>query len=298
MGKKILVAASIPKASIEWMRKEGYDVAVVEGEPPQRMEDFDAVFIRGNVRADSAFLSRLRKGCCLIRLGAGLDNVDLDAAKDMGIQVFNTPGSSSVSVAEHVMGLTLALAKRIPECNYLVKSGSWPKKACGGIELRGKTMGIVGFGSTGAELARLASAFGMRVLAYDKYRKIDGKVAEAAVYEELLTNSDFLSFHVPLTEETRSMFNASHLVLLKRGVFIINASRGEVVDAEALLDGLAKGIIAGAALDVLPHEPPMTEAEKQLLKDARVIFTPHVAGSTEDAEDRAVKMACQILEKG
>ncbi len=134
----------------------------------------------------------------------------------------------------------------------------------------------------------------MKVIAYDKYKRVDSD-AEGASYEELLARSDFISYNVPLTQETKDMFNVQHLSILKRGARIINASRGEVVSVEALLEGLSAGILAGAALDVLPHEPPLTDSEKALLSDPRVIVTPHVAGSTEEAETRAVAMACEII---
>ncbi|MGC8674748.1 MAG: NAD(P)-dependent oxidoreductase [Thermoprotei archaeon] len=295
MDRKILVACKVPSSSISSIRRLGGEVAVSETQLPKDLGQFDAVLIRGNVKADSNFLSRLKKGCALIRLGVGLDNVDLEAAKQFGIRVCNTPCSSSVSVAEHALGLMLALAKNLVQMDKSVKSGTWPKHDYKGLELRGKTLGVVGFGCSGKELAKLAKALGMTILAYDKYEPVGADIK--ADYDELLSRSDFISFHVPLTEETRGLLDIAHLEVLKRGVFIINTSRGEVVSARALLMGLEQGIIAGAGIDVLPHEPPKTVEENRLAKDPRVIITPHVAGNTKEAEEKSVDMACSILEK-
>ncbi|MGC8601111.1 MAG: NAD(P)-dependent oxidoreductase [Thermoprotei archaeon] len=293
---KVLVACKIPKASIDLLRENGLDPDTAERELPENPGDYDAVLIRGNVKADAAFLARLKQGSVLIRLGVGLDNIDLKAAQKLGVRVFNTAGSSAVSVAEHILGLMLALARDIPACSQRVKSGAWPKAECGGIEISGKTLGIVGYGCSGTELARRARALEMKVIAYDKYKRIDSGAKQVS-YEELLAISDFISFNVPLTEETRNMFGFKEVSIVKRGVRIINASRGEVVSVEALLSGLEKGIIAGVALDVLPHEPPTTSEEKKLIADRRVIVTPHIAGSTEEAEQRAVALACDIIRK-
>jgi len=295
VSKKILVACRVPESSLSLIRGLTHEIVVYEDRLPPDMREFDAVLIRGNVKADGNFLSRLKKGSVLIRLGVGTDNVDLKAAKELGVKVCNTPCSSSESVAEHALGITLALAKRIPRCDREIKSGGWPKSSYDGLELRGKTLGIIGFGCTGKEVARLGQAFGMKILAYDKYKLVNEKIK--ADYRDLLSKSDFISFHVPLTEETKGMLDVQQLPLLKRGVFIINVSRGEVVSIPALLEGLDKGIIAGVGLDVVSHEPPETSEEKRLVSDPRVIVTPHVAGSTEEAEEQAVRMACSTLQK-
>ncbi len=295
-NNRVLVACKVPRQSVELLKRSGFEATLAEDAIPDKLDNFDAVLIRSNVKADSAFLARLKPGSVIVRLGAGLDNVDVSAAEKLGLKVFNTPGSSATSVAEHIIGLMLALARNISSCSQRVRNGAWPKAECVGIELCGKTLGIVGYGCTGKELAKRARALEMNVIAYDKYRRIDSG-AEEASYEELLARSDFISYNVPLTEETKNMFDAKHLSVLKRGARIINASRGEVVSVEALLQGLNAGIIAGAALDVLPHEPPATEKEKALLSDPRVVVTPHVAGSTEEAETKAVAMACEIIKR-
>ncbi|WP_449461783.1 NAD(P)-dependent oxidoreductase [Tardisphaera miroshnichenkoae] len=295
-NNRVLVACRVPKGSLELLRRSGLEATLAEDAIPDKLDEFDAILIRSNVRADSAFLAKLKPGSLVVRLGAGLDNVDVTTAKKLRLKVFNTPGSSATSVAEHIIGLMLALARNIPACSQRVKGGAWPKAECAGIELCGKTLGIVGYGCTGKELAKRARALEMRIIAYDKYKHVDSD-AEGASYEELLARSDFISYNVPLTEETKNMFNVKHLEILKHGARIINASRGEVVSVEALLEGLKTGIIAGAALDVLPHEPPLTDSEKALLSDPRVIVTPHVAGSTEEAEMRAVAMACEMIQR-
>ncbi|MDP7976784.1 MAG: NAD(P)-dependent oxidoreductase [TACK group archaeon] len=295
-NNRVLVACKVPKGSLELLKKSGLEPILAEDAIPAKLNDFNAILIRSNIKADSSFLARLKPGSLVIRLGAGLDNVDVATAEKLGLKVFNTPGSSATSVAEHIIGLMLALARNIPACSHRVKSGVWPKAECVGVELCGKTLGIVGYGCTGSELAKHARALDMKVIAYDKYKRVDSNV-EGTSYEELLATSDFISYNVPLTQETKDMFNVENLAILKRGARIINASRGEVVSVEALLKGLHDGIVAGAALDVLPHEPPLTDSEKALLLDPRVIVTPHVAGSTEEAETRAVAMACDIIRR-
>jgi D-3-phosphoglycerate dehydrogenase / 2-oxoglutarate reductase len=219
------------------------------------------------------------------RAGVGVDNVDLDAATQKGVVVMNTPGGNAVSVAEHTLALLLSLARRIPQADALMKQGKWEKKKLEGMELRGKTLGLIGLGQIGSDVARLAKAFEMKVVAYDPFvssllaSQMDVKLESI---EEVFKQADFISLHCSLTPDTRHLVNAQRLALAQPGVRIVNCARGELVNEVDLLAALESGVVAGAALDVFEVEPPK---DSKLVNHVNVIATPHIAGSTEEAQE-------------
>jgi len=239
-------------------------------------------YIAGLDAIDRAALDRADRLKVISRYGVGVDNVDLEACKEKGIIVTNTPGANSVSVAELALGLMLALARQIPEAAQSVQQGKWPRLS--GLSLEGKTVGILGLGAIGKQLARRLSGFDCRILAYDPFADdayaeengIDLKSLDAVVSE-----ADFLSLHLPLTAETRGMVNDAFLVKMKKGSYLINTARGEVVDEAALLRALESGHLRGAGLDAFVTEPP--DPANPLLNLPQVIATPHLGAQTDGA---------------
>ena len=231
------------------------------------------------------------------RAGVGVDNVDVKAATAAGVLVMNTPGGNAVSVAEHTIGLMLAMARSIPQASASTKAGKWEKKKFMGNELRGKTLGIVGLGSIGREVVRRARAFEMRIVASDPFVN-SVTASELGVrlvsLDELYTSSDYITLHVALTVETQGMINDTSIAKMKDHVRIVNCARGELIDGEALRRGIESGKIAGASLDVFQTEPPA--AGEPLLALDSVLATPHIGGSTEEAQEIVgVKIAEQVV---
>lgn len=239
-------------------------------------------YIAGLDVIDRAALARAERLKVIARYGVGVDNVDLEACKEMGIVVTNTPGANSVSVAELALGLMLALARQIPEAVQNVQQGKWPRFS--GISLEGKTIGILGLGAIGRQLAKRLSGFDCRILAYDPfadpaYAKDHG--IELGSMDEVIAAADFLSLHLPLLPETKSLVNDAFLAKMKKGSFLINTARGEVVDEAALLRALESGHLRGAGLDAFVAEPP--DPANPLLHLPQVIATPHLGAQTDGA---------------
>ncbi len=258
--------------------------------------DVDAVIVRSRTRVSRDVIARAARLRVIARAGVGIDNIDLDAATRRGIIVLNTPETSTVSAAEHTMALLLALTRQVPAAHLATAQGTWQRERFTGIELYGKTLGIIGLGKIGGEVARRASAFGLRVIAFDPYVAADRAMrlgAELVPWETVLEQSDFLTLHVPLTPRTQHLIGAAELARMRSGVRIINCARGGLIDERALLAMLEEGKVAGAALDVFEQEPP---GSSPLLRHPRVIVTPHIAASTEEAQRTiAVEVAEQVL---
>lgn len=247
-------------------------------------------YIAGLDSIDAHALKAADRLKVISRYGVGVDNVDLDAARDKRIVVTNTPGANSVSVAELALGLILALARHIPAAVQAVHQGKWPRYP--GVTLEGKTIGIVGLGAIGKQLARRLSGFDCTVLAFDPYADADfakGNQIELTSLEELIEKSDFISLHLPLLPETRGIVNDSFLNSMKEGSFLINTSRGEVVDEAALLKALQSGHLRGAGLDAFTAEPP--DPDNPLLALSQVIATPHLGAQTDGATSNMGWMA-------
>jgi D-3-phosphoglycerate dehydrogenase / 2-oxoglutarate reductase len=302
---KILVAEPMAPAAVDMLKaQEGWDVVVSDPKGyAAHLADCDALLVRSAVKVNKDVLSKAPKLSVVGRAGVGVDNVDLDAATEAGVLVMNTPGGNAVSVAEHTLGLMLAMARSIPQASASTKSGKWEKKKFLGNELRGKTLGILGLGSIGREVARRARSFEMRIVAFDPY--VNPQTAkdlgiELAPLGKVYPQSDYISMHVALTPETQGMINDASISQMKQGVRIVNCARGELIDGAALARGLESGKIGGAALDVFQMEPPA--AGEPLLAFENVIATPHIGGSTEEAQEivgiRIVEQLISYLREG
>ena len=258
--------------------------------------DYDALIVRGRTKVAAPLLEAATRLKVVGRAGVGVDNIDLAAAKSRGVTVVNAPVSTTLAVAELTFGLLLALTREIPRADSSMKQGQWLKKELEGAELYGKTLGVLGMGRIGTEVARRARAFGMDVLGYDPLltpEVIRGRVAEPVDRDELLARSDFISLHLPLTSETRGLLDADQFAKMKDGARIVCAARGGIIDEAALSSALESGKIAGAALDVFASEPP---GATDLVKHPKVIATPHIGAQTAEAQSRAAEdIAHEVL---
>jgi D-3-phosphoglycerate dehydrogenase / 2-oxoglutarate reductase len=302
---KIVIAEPTAPAAVQLLLAQaGWEVVVSDPKSyAAHLADCDALLVRSAVKVNAELLAKAPKLRVVGRAGVGVDNVDLDAATDAGVLVMNTPGGNAVSVAEHTLGLMLAMARSIPSASASTKAGKWEKKKFLGNELRGKTLGILGLGSIGREVARRARPFEMRLIAFDPY--VNPQTAkdlgiELAPLNKVYAEADYLSMHVALTPETQGMINDSAIAKMKLGVRIVNCARGELIDGVALARGLESGKVAGAALDVFQMEPPA--AGEPLLAIESVIATPHIGGSTEEAQEivgiRIVEQVIEYLQNG
>jgi D-3-phosphoglycerate dehydrogenase len=258
--------------------------------------EYDAMVVRGRTKVTAAVFEAAKKLKVVGRAGVGVDNIDLAAARARGVTVVNAPKSTSLAVAELALGMMFCLARMIPKADASMKQGQWLKKQLEGVELNGKTLGIVGMGNIGSALARKASALGMKTLGYDincPAEEIELRGAEAVPLVELYAMSDFITFHLPLTPETKSMVDGQALAQMKHGVRIVDAARGGIIDETALLGALESGQVAAAALDVYASEPPGLTA---LVAHPNVVATPHMGAQTEEAQDRAAEdIASEVL---
>ena len=287
MSARVLVRESIAEAGVDLLR-ERFDVDVdAQSELEQIIDRYDAIVVRSATKLTPDLLERAARLKVIGRAGVGVDNVDVEAATRRGIVVANAPESTVVSAAEHTVGLLVALARNIPQAHAALKQGRWERSAWGGVELAGKTLGVLGFGRIGQQVARRALGLGMRVVAYDPYvaverfRELGAERLEAPV--DVYAAAEFLTLHLPLTPETRGSLDAAAFAAMRDGVRIVNAARGALVDEDALLGALRSGKVAGAALDVFSSEP----YSGPLLELDNVVVTPHLAASTGEAQDRA-----------
>ncbi len=284
---RVLIREPIAEAGVEYLRAR-FEVDVDTDSP---LEDviglYDGIVIRSATKLTAALLERADNLKVIGRAGVGVDNVDVPAATRRGIVVANAPESTVVSAAEHTIGLLVALARNIPQAHAALKEGRWERSTHGGVELADKTLGVLGFGRIGQQVARRALGLGMRVVAHDpfvspeRFRELGVEYAESA--DEVLGAAEWLTIHLPLTGETRGFLSTDAFAAMKDGVRIVNAARGELLDEDALEVALRSGKVAGAALDVFSAEP----YDGPLLGYPNVVVTPHLAASTEEAQDRA-----------
>lgn len=258
--------------------------------------DYEALIVRGQTRVTAEVMDAASRLRVIGRAGVGVDNIDLDAAKKHNITVVNAPTSTTVAVAELTIGLLLAVAREIPRADSAMKQGQWLKKEFEGVELNGKTLGVIGFGRIGFEVGRRASALGMNVITYDPNVSEDELMhasAEPVSIQDLCAWSDFISLHLPLNVHTRDLIGPLAFSQMKNGVRIISTARGGIIDETALFNALNSGKVAGAALDVFEQEPPgLTE----LVSHPRVIATPHIGAQTAEAQSRAAEdIANEVL---
>lgn len=297
---KVVVAEKISSSAIDLLREPRWTVVTpdqVEGKLAVHLQSADALIVRSAVQVGADLLEHARKLRVIGRAGVGVDNIDLDAATRKGVAVMNTPGANAIAVAEHALALMLAMARHISRANELMHAGKWEKKSLQGTELRGKTLGIVGLGRIGMEVARRARAFGMEIVAHDPF--VSTAVAKEqgirlSKLEEVYAAADYLTLHVGLTPQTAGMINADSVKRMKRGVRLVNCARGELVDEAALAQAVKQGTVAGAALDVFTEEPlknsPLTAIDN-------IILTPHIAGSTYEAQEAVgYQIALQVKE--
>ena len=284
---RVLIREPIAEAGVALLR-ERFDVEVdVNGDLAGKIGGYDAIVIRSATKLTADVLERADRLKVIGRAGVGVDNVDVETATRRGIVVANAPESTVTSAAEHTIGLLVALARNIPQAHAALKQGRWERSAWGGIELEGKTLGVLGFGRIGQQVARRALGLGMRVLAYDpfvakeRFRELGVERAESP--DAVLAAAEFLTLHLPLTAETHGFLGRDAIEKLRDGARVVNAARGELVDEEALAKALGSGKIAAAALDVYSEEP----YSGPLLELDNVVVTPHLAASTEEAQDRA-----------
>lgn len=297
---KIVVAEKISASAIALLQEPRWTVIThdqLEGRLTTQLESADALIVRSGVQVNGALLEHAHKLRVVGRAGVGVDNVDLDAATRKGIAVMNTPGANAVAVAELTIGLMLSLARFVPRADALMHSGKWEKKSLQGTELRGKTLGVIGLGKIGMEVARRAKPFGMEIVAHDPF--VSANIAKEqgirlGKLEEVFAAADYLTLHVGLTPQTTGMVNADSIRKMKKGIRIVNCARGELVDENALAQALQQRHVAGAALDVFQEEPlknsPLAALEN-------VILTPHIGGSTYEAQEAVgYQIALQVKE--
>ena len=301
MTFNVLLPDNIDAAAIQLLRKcadlkVSAPGKVDRGDLLHAIKDADAIIIRSGVTADAELLDHAPKLKAIARAGVGVDNVDLAAATERGTVVMNTPGGNTISTAEFTFGLMLSLSRHIPQGHQSLLEGRWERKVFTGVELKGKTLGIIGLGRIGQAIAVRAKAFDMRVVAHDPY--LPAAVAESIAVpllplEEVYAEADFLTLHALVTDATRHMINADSIAMMKQGARIINAARGALVHADDLATALQTGQLAGAALDVYESEPPA--ANHPLIGMPNVIHTPHLAASTGDAQITVAVEAAQLI---
>jgi D-3-phosphoglycerate dehydrogenase len=284
---KVLVREAIAPAGVDLL-KARFDVDENTDAPLEEIiGDYDAIVVRSATKLTAELIERATNLKVIGRAGVGVDNVDVEAATRRGIVVANAPESTVISAAEHTIGLLVALARNIPQAHAALKQGRWERKAYGGVELAGKTLGVLGFGRIGQQVARRAAGLGMHVVGYDPFVATD-RFRELGVErldtpEQVYSTAAFLTLHLPLTPETRGSIGAAAFARMIEGVRLVNAARGELVDEDALVAALESGKVAGAALDVYSQEP----YSGPLLQFDNVVATPHLAASTDEAQDRA-----------
>jgi len=298
---KIVLAEKVSPATLAVFAAEpGWEVLSHDKLPDglsAALADADALVVRSAVQVDDALMEKAPKLRVIGRAGVGVDNIDADAATRRGIVVMNTPGANAVAVAELTIGLMLALARKLPTANSTMHAGKWEKKSLQGAELRGKTLGILGLGRVGLEVAKRARGFGLEIVGSDPFVSAavarENNIALVSL-EEHFAKADYLTLHVGLTPQTQGIVNAKTLATMKRGARIINCARGELVDDGALVAALKSGQVAGAALDVFTEEPPKNRPYAEF---DDVILTPHIAGSTAEAQEAVgIQIAMQVRE--
>jgi D-3-phosphoglycerate dehydrogenase len=285
--QRVLVREPIAAPGVELLRRRFEVVEDGDSDLASIISGFEAVVIRSATTIDASLIERAERLKVVGRAGVGIDNVDIDAATRRGIVVCNAPDSTVVSAAEHTIALLLALARHVPQAHASLTAGSWERSRFAGVELAGKTLGVIGLGRIGQQVARRAAGLGMRVVGYDpfisteRFRELG--VEAAATLEDLYAEADVVTLHAPLTDETRGLVSAEAIARMRDGVRIVNTARGGLVDERALLEGIRRGKVAGAALDVFESEP----YSGPLLGLDEVVVTPHLAASTMEAQDRA-----------
>jgi D-3-phosphoglycerate dehydrogenase len=296
---KILIADSHDPSGLSLFQEAGVEVHQLTAEErprlPEILAEYDALVVRSSTQVTADLMKAGGKLKVVGRAGIGVDNVDVPAATELGILVVNAPTANLVSATEHTFALLLALARRVPEADASVKAGEWNRKLTG-VELHGKTLGVIGFGRIGQRVADRARGFEMRIVASDPL--LDEAAArrlnvELLPLDDLLARADVITFHTPLTRESRNLLNRERIARMKKGALVVNCGRGGVIDEEALLEALESGHLGGAALDVFAEEPPK---DLRLVRHKRVVATPHLGAQTAEAQERiSIETAQMVL---
>jgi len=298
---RVLVSDKLSEKGIEIMKKAGLEVDLKPGMSHEELlnviGDYHGLVIRSATRVTQDVIERAKNLKVIGRAGSGLDNVDKAAASKKGIVVMNTPGGNTITTAEHTLSLMLSLARQIPQATASMKSHKWEKKKFMGVELFNKTLGVIGIGNIGWQVAKRAQALQMNIIAYDPFlseERAKEMAVEKVSLDELFERADFITIHTPLTQETRNLINKNSISKMKHGVRIINCARGGIVNEKDLLEALNSGKVAGAALDVFEKEPP---EDFSLIEHENVICTPHLGAATQEAQENvAVAVAEQIVD--
>ncbi|HEX7999265.1 MAG TPA: phosphoglycerate dehydrogenase [Pyrinomonadaceae bacterium] len=297
---KIFVADDVSESGFEPLRAAGFDVEKRVGlgrdELRQAVRDCDGLIVRSETKVTAELMDAAERLRAVGRAGVGVDNIDVKSATARGIVVMNAPDGNTITTAEHTLALLIAMARRVPQANASLRAGRWDRKQFIGVELQGKTLGIIGLGRIGRTVAARATGFGMHIIAHDPFiapEQSSDLELEIAPLDEVFARADFITVHTPLTAETRGLIGEQAFSKMKQGVRIINCARGGLVDERALLAAIKEGRVAGAALDVFEQEPPA--ADNPLLSLEEVIATPHLGASTKEAQEGvAVTVAEQM----
>lgn len=298
---RILVTDPLDPAAAQALRKAGHEVVEKKLTPDELLREipsYDALLVRSETKVTKAVLGVADNLKVVGRAGVGVDNIDTAAAKERGVAVVNAPLAATNAVAELTLAHMLALARQVPRADGTTRAGKWDKKSLMGVELSGRTLGLLGVGRIGGRVAELCRAFGMRVVVYDPYVSAE-KARELGVTQvgtpvEVVQQSDFVSVHVPLTAETKHLVNKDLLAEFKKGAFILNVARGGIIDEKALHDALVSGHLGGAGLDTFETEP-LKETPLAALQN--VVFTPHLGASTQEAQAKAGVMTAEQVRK-
>ncbi len=298
---RVLVADPIADEGIRLLREAGHQVDVKTGQAPAALQaaiaDYDALVVRSETQVTEAILGAGKRLQVVGRAGVGIDNIDVNAATRHGILVINAPTANIIAAAEHTLALLLSMARHVPQAHHKLRAGYWGRKEFTGTQLRGKTLGIIGLGKVGTEVAKRARAFEMRILANDPFvseERAKSMGIELADKDTVLSQSDFISVHVPMNSVTKGLIGKEELTKVKPGVRFLNTARGGVIDEQALYDAVQSGRVAGAAIDVFSEEPAK---DSILFKSDKIIVTPHLGASTNEAQELvAIELAEQLLE--
>ena len=295
MNQSVLICDQVAPILNEILQKNGlkisYEPEITPEQIKEKISNFDIVVVRSRTKITKEMIDRAAQCKIIARVGVGLDNIDVEAAKAKNIRVINAVEGAMNAVAELVLGLMLSMAREIPRADREIRNGKWLKKELMGIELSGKYLGIVGLGNIGKRLAKLARGLNMNIIGFDVIPIADDFVRDVGLIkadiDTLISSADFISFHVPLTETTHHLVNAKRISTMKKTAYIINTSRGEIIDEDALYDALKEGKIAGAALDVFEKEPA---TGNKLTTLPNVICTPHIGAQTKEAQALAANV--------
>jgi D-3-phosphoglycerate dehydrogenase / 2-oxoglutarate reductase len=298
---RVLISDKLESPGLDLLRQAGIELDERHGLTGAALQEAlraaDGVIVRSGTRITAELLENPGRLKAVVRAGVGVDNIDVAAATRHGIVVMNTPGGNTVSTAEHTITMLMALARHIPAADASLRQGKWERNKFVGSQLAGKTLGIVGLGRIGREVARRAAGLDMKVLGYDPFMAPDKAaqlgIESVAELDQLLPRCDFLTVHTPLTDETRDLLDARRLALLPRGARVLNCARGGIINEQALAEALRSGHLAGAALDVFVQEPPT--GDHPLVKLPNVVATPHLGASTVEAQESVAREAAQLL---